>query len=109
MRVIAARRKGRFQAALRKSKPDTVTTEVCRLADRAGLKGVLLHSLRHSYGSYLLSKGVPLPTVSKLMGHSSTRVTAEVYSHALTSDMNATATQWELLMGPILNVCQFTQ
>lgn len=80
-----------------------MTAEVCRLAKKAGLKGISLHSLRHSYGSYLLSRGVPFPTVSRLLGHSSPRVTAEVYSHALTSDMTAAAGEWEAFMGPILN------
>lgn len=90
-------------------KPDTVTAEVCRLAKKAGLKGISLHSLRHSYGSYLLSRGVSLPTVSRLLGHSSPRVTAEVYSHALASDMTAAAGEWEAFMGPILNASELPQ
>ena len=38
------------------------------------------HSLRHSFASLLVQKGVSLYHVQKLLGHSSTRVT-EVYAH----------------------------
>jgi integrase len=38
-----------------------------------------LHALRHSYGSYLLSKKVDLKTISVLLGHSDFRLTAQIY------------------------------
>ena len=56
------------------------------IARKAGLKGVSLHTLRHSHGSQSLSSGVPLPTVCKRLGHSSVYVPATVYSHALFAD-----------------------
>lgn len=40
------------------------------------------HSLRHTYATLLLSKGVELLTVSKLLGHSSIKIT-EIYSHII--------------------------
>ena len=40
------------------------------------------HSLRHTYATLLLSKGVELITVSKLLGHSSIQIT-EIYSHVI--------------------------
>jgi hypothetical protein len=67
-------------------KPDSVTSTACRIAQKAGFKGVSLHNLRHSNGSQLLSAGVPLPVVSARLGHSSPYVTATVYSHALKAD-----------------------
>jgi integrase len=76
-------------------KPDTLTAKVCLLATRAGLKGSSLHTLRHSHGSQLLAKGVPLPVVSKRLGHSSVYVTAMVYSHALSTDELAAAEVWD--------------
>lgn len=80
-------------------KPDSITSKVCLLARKLGMPGVSLHTLRHSHGSQLLSKGVPLPTVSKRLGHSSVRVTAEVYSHALSSDEMAAADVWDKAVG----------
>ena len=44
---------------------------------------VHFHSLRHLYASRLLAAGVPLPTVSRLLGHSNPAVTARVYAHHL--------------------------
>lgn len=76
-------------------KPDTLTARVCLLAKNAGLKGSSLHTLRHSHGSQLLANGVPLPVVSKRLGHSSVYVTATIYSHALSKDELAAADVWD--------------
>ena len=76
-------------------KPDTLTAKVCLLATKAGLKDAGLHTLRHSRGSQLLSAGVPLPAVSKRLGHSSVYVTATVHSHALSKDEVAAADAWD--------------
>lgn len=42
-----------------------------------------LHTLRHSFGSYLVSEGVDIATVSKLMGHRDITTTYNVYIHVL--------------------------
>lgn len=61
-----------------------------------------LHSLRHSHASQLLRDGVPLPTVSKRLGHSSVNVTAQIYSNAFAQDEIAAASTWEATMGKVL-------
>lgn len=76
-------------------KPDSLTAKVSLIAQKIGLKGTGLHSLRHSHGSQLLSNGVPLPAVSKRLGHSSVYVTAMVYSHALSKDETLAADIWD--------------
>jgi len=50
-------------------------------ARRAHLKGVGLHTLRHSAASVMLSEGVPLNVVSQILGHSGISITADVYGH----------------------------
>ncbi len=50
-------------------------------ARSAGLSGVGLHTLRHSAASTMLAAGVPLKTVSEVLGHSSIAVTGDVYGH----------------------------
>ncbi|MFS0140254.1 tyrosine-type recombinase/integrase [Corynebacterium striatum] len=48
----------------------------------AGLeRPVNMHSFRHLFATTILSKGVPLITVSQLLGHSNLAVTAQVYAH----------------------------
>lgn len=42
-----------------------------------------LHTLRHSFGSFLVSEGVDIATVSKLMGHRDITTTYNVYIHVL--------------------------
>jgi integrase len=83
-------------------KPDSVTAKVCLLASQCGLKGVSLHTLRHTHGSRLLSAGVPLPAVSKRLGHSSVKVTADIYSHSFSADELAAADAWDRVMGPTI-------
>jgi len=58
-------------------------------------KGVSLHTLRHTHGSHLLSSGVPLPAVSKRLGHANPHVTATIYSQALDKDDQVAADAWE--------------
>lgn len=90
-------------------KPDSATAAACLLASKAGLKGVGLHSLRHSHASQLLSDGVPLPTVSKRLGHSSVNITAQIYSHAFRQDEIDAASTWEATMGKVLTGSQVKQ
>jgi integrase len=42
---------------------------------------VSFHELRHTYGSLLAQAGADLLTISKLLGHADTRVTARHYAH----------------------------
>lgn len=48
---------------------------------RAGLGHRNPHALRHSAATILLAEGVPIEVVSDILGHSSIRVTKDVYGH----------------------------
>jgi hypothetical protein len=76
-------------------KPASVTRACGRLAKKAGLARAGLQTLRHSHASLLLSNSVPIPVVSKRLGHADTYTTARIYSHALPSDEQAAAEMWE--------------
>ena len=52
---------------------------ICRLAIIK--TRVTIHDLRRTTGSTLINKGVSLNVVSKLLGHSDTRITEKVYAH----------------------------
>lgn len=56
---------------------------VSDVAKRAGLGHWHPHELRHSAASILLAMDVPLEVVSEVLGHSSIRVTKDVYGHLL--------------------------
>lgn len=55
---------------------------VCR---ECGIKNLHLHDLRRSLGTWMLSSGASIEMVSKTLGHSSIRVTEQVYAHLLGS------------------------
>ena len=51
-----------------------------KVSDLAKLSGVRVHDLRHSFASHLVSSGVSLPIVGKLLGHTQPQTTAR-YAH----------------------------
>ncbi|MYE14455.1 MAG: tyrosine-type recombinase/integrase [Boseongicola sp. SB0675_bin_26] len=56
----------------------------------AGIEDVRLHDLRHNYASWAVMQGVPVPVVSRLLGHSSARMTLR-YVHLADRDVRAAA------------------
>ena len=52
-----------------------VTHKFRKAADRAGLEGFKLHSLRRRFASALIAAGVDIYTVSKLLGHADLKTT----------------------------------
>jgi integrase len=55
----------------------------------AGLGDHRFHDLRHSAATFLIALGVPLPTVAAILGHSSPRITLDVYAHSLETEAGA--------------------
>ena len=53
------------------------------VCEKAGLVGWHPHELRHSAASLMLAEQVPIEVVSRVLGHSSIRITADVYGHIL--------------------------
>lgn len=46
-------------------------------------QNVTSHSLRHTYASYLILKGIDLISISQLLGHENLTITLKVYAHQL--------------------------
>jgi len=79
-------------------KPDSISATVSLLFKRLKIpkpKGGSLHLLRHTMASQMLDGGVPLTVVSQRLGHSSVRVTADVYSHAMHGQDDEAVRRWE--------------
>lgn len=79
---------GRFGGLLH---PETVREDLRRICARAGLPLFSLHCLRHTHASILLQEGVPLPEVSRRLGHSSIRITADIYGHIVPGEKDRSA------------------
>ena len=56
-----------------------------RLLEKAEVRQVRLHDLRHTYVSLLIQQGESLAYVRDQLGHSSIQVTADVYGHLVPS------------------------
>ena len=78
---------------------NTITKQFHSKLKAAGLRHLRLHDLRHTYGSLLMSQGVPLKTISELMGHASIEVTADIYLHSLDVQVRDTARSLEKALG----------
>jgi integrase len=65
--------------------PDGSTHWFTEFVKRNALPPVSIHSLRHTNITLMIMAGVPLRTVAKRAGYSSTVTTSLIYSHAIQS------------------------
>ena len=62
--------------------PDSLTRMWCKLAKAAGVRPIRLHDARHSCGTALHLRGVPLAVIAKWLGHADAATTARIYAHS---------------------------
>jgi site-specific recombinase XerD len=60
------------------------------LCKAAGLEGIRLHDLRHSFASIAVSRGATLPLIGALLGHSNPNTTNR-YAHLYDNPQRAVA------------------
>lgn len=58
------------------------------IVENAELEKCGIHVLRHTFASMLFRKGIDVKIVSKLLGHSSVKVTYDIYVHLLQEDIS---------------------
>jgi hypothetical protein len=56
-----------------------------RVLEKAGLRHIRIHDLRHRYATLLLQAGAPITYVSAQLGHRDASITLRVYAHYLPS------------------------
>jgi integrase len=77
--------------------PDVVTRTFGRLVERGGLRPLRLHALRHAWATHALDNGADVKDVATRLGHSSTRITHDIYVAPLPErDARAAATVADL-------------
>ena len=74
-----------------------------RVRREAGIEDVRLHDLRHTHASHAVMNGVPVPVVSRLLGHSNTRMTLR-YAHLGDREIEQAAERVGGSIGTILGV-----
>ena len=67
-----------------------------------GIEDVRLHDLRHSYASQCVIEGVPLPVVSRLLGHRNSAMTLR-YVHAADKDVESAAERVGALISELMS------
>lgn len=70
----------------RPERVDKLSLDLYKLARSLEMPGTL-HILRHTFASHLAQAGVPLYTISKLLGHASVK-TSEIYSHLVPESLS---------------------
>lgn len=63
--------------------PDTVSARFRQLVADSGLPPVVLHGLRHCFGTLGLAAGRSIKEMSELLGHSNTKITGDTYTNVL--------------------------
>lgn len=59
------------------------------LTDAAGVRPIRLHDARHTAGTAMHLRGVPLTVIAKWLGHSDTSITARIYAHSQDDELRA--------------------
>lgn len=80
--------------------PTTPTKWWKGFTERAGVRYIRLHDLRHTSATLLIAKGVHAKIISERLGHSSIKITMNTYGHALRSADEAAGNTFESLFAP---------
>lgn len=91
-----------FPSSVDPSKPRSSELSLWRKVRRiAQLEDVRLHDLRHTFASHAVMQNVPLPVVSRLLGHTGTRMTLR-YAHVGDRETEAAAERVGAAMSRLL-------
>jgi len=77
-RLFVKMERGEFGTPMHPNAPGLYFERFCK---RTGMRYVSNHSWRHLYASSLIENGVDIKTVQHCMGHSSSRITLDLYCH----------------------------
>ena len=75
--------------------PSSFTHAFKKIAKRAGLDGIHLHSARHTHASLMLAQGVHPKVVHERLGHANIGITLDTYSHLIPGIQEAAALRFD--------------
>ena len=79
--------------------PHRVTVEFKKRARQHRLPVMRFHDTRHTAASLMLEAGVDIKVVSDMLGHSTTRITLDIYQHVVRRLHDEAADRVEALVG----------
>lgn len=65
-----------------------------RILEKAGMRRIRFHDLRHTYASLLIQQGESLAYVRDQMGHSSIQITVDTYGHLVPGGNRTASIGW---------------
>lgn len=71
--------------------PRNINRQLTVLLKKAGLDHIRMHDCRHTACALLLSQGIPVHVVSKILGHANPAITLKVYAKVLPSQQDEAA------------------
>ena len=74
--ILLTRADGRLWAKSHQQRPLALACQRAKISP-----AVSFHVLRHTHGSLLAMKGVPMPVIAQQLGHADTRMTEKHYAH----------------------------
>lgn len=74
--------------------PRNILRTFYTIIEKAGVKKIRFHDLRHTHASLLLKQGVNPKIVSERLGHANVRITLDTYSHVLPNLQKDTAEEF---------------
>jgi integrase len=73
-----------------------------RIARAAGVPELTPHGTRHTYSTLAIEAGVPIPVISRNLGHANVAITLSIYGHAISSmQTTASAVMEGVIFGPV--------
>ena len=75
--------------------PSTITHHYRKIVNRAGIRPIRFHDLRHTHASLMLKQGVHPKIVSERLGHSNIGITLDTYSYVLPGLQEAAASRFD--------------
>ena len=74
-----------------------------KVLQKAGLRQIRIHDLRHTYATLRLSKGDNIVDVSKQLGHHSVKITLDVYTHWMPGGKKSEVDELDSRTAPVSN------
>jgi Site-specific recombinase XerD len=68
--------------------PSSLNRYLSQKCKKLDIPRISFHGLRHTCGSYLLKNGIPMITVSEILGHADMDITQKIYIHLLDEQRN---------------------